>query len=386
MKYIDFLGNLEQLRFTGQLVYADPSDTQWTFYLFQGRIVYATGGVHPVRRWRRNLITYCPRIPTYRLAWQIDLSKVNTDELGFGWEYALLNLWVIQKRITQTQAEQLIHAAITEVLFDIMQLENLTEQILHSKAFPPFFQPVEVEATISKAELLSQTWQNIQPGAYTPNHAPVIKQPEELRLEVSEQLYQTLVRLLDGQRTLRDLSVEMRRDVVDVTLSLLRYVQSGLIELTTVSDLPTLVFRRDPPALPVASSKALIACVDDSPMVRNMMEKLLTSCGYQFLGIDEPLRAIGILLARKPDFIFLDLVMPDVNGYEICEKLRKVSWFRNTPIVILTGSDGYANRLRSNFVGASEFLSKPLNAEMVLSVINKYLQQPAPVSPHGRKG
>jgi len=70
-------------------------------------------------------------------------------------------------------------------------------------------------------------------------------------------------------------------------------------------------------------------------------------------------------------------MMPHVNGYELCEQLRKLSCFRQTPIVILTSSDGFANRLRSKIVNASDFLSKPLNAEAVLTVINKHLNQGA---------
>jgi two-component system, chemotaxis family, response regulator PixG len=379
LRHVDFLKNLEQLRFTGQLVQTDAAGQMWTFYLSQGRILYATGGTHPVRRWRRNLITFCPRIPTYRLAWQIDLAKVSPDRHEFSWEYALLDLWVTQQRITREQAEKLVNATVTEMLFDVMQAGNVTDKIQYSKAFSPLFRPIEVETAIVAAYSLQQQWHKAGLDAYSPNQAAIVKQPDQLRQVGSAQLYQTLISLLDGQRTLRDVAVEMRRDVVDIATALHGCAQLGLIEFTTVADLPTLVFQRDPPGARLATastSQALIACVDDSFTVRNMMERLLRTSGYQFLGIDDPLRAIGILLARKPDFIFLDLVMPNVNGYEICEKLRQISCFRKTPIVILTGSDGYANRLRSNFVGASDFLSKPLNAEAVLGVINKHLNQP----------
>ncbi|NJO79825.1 MAG: response regulator [Cyanobacteria bacterium RM1_2_2] len=375
LRQIEFLRNLEQLRFTGQLIQTDSTEQQWIIYLNQGRIVYATGGVHPVRRWRRNLITYCPRIQTYRLAWQIDLAKVAANEFSLGWEYALLKFWVTQKRITQAQAEQMIRAAIVEVFFDVMQASGVTERIQYYQSISTFSSPVEIGEAISKVERLRQIWQNAQLNAYSPNHAPVIKQPEQLQQWGLAPFYQPLLRLLNGQRTLRDVAVEVRQDVVDVALPILRCVQLGWIEFVSIADLPGLVFRPAAPALPAVSvPKALIACIDDSPMVRKMMEELIASSGYQFLGVEDPLRAIGVLLARKPELIFLDLVMPNVNGYEICEKLRKLSCFRQTPIVILTGSDGYANRLRSNFVGATEFLSKPLNAEAVLGVINKHLK------------
>ena len=351
-----------------------------TFYLAQGRIVYAMGGLHPIRRWRRNLLTYCPRLPTYRLAWQIDLAKVVDEDMTLGWEYALLKLWVTQQRITQAQAQQVIRATVVEVLWDLIQVPPGTEQIQRSPTQATFFEPLTPEAIIAEAELWQQRWQDAGLNTYSLNQAPVIKQLEPFQHWSSAHSCQALVRLLNGQRTMRDLAVDLRRDPVDVARLILRCIQLDFVELTSVADLPGLVFRRDPPkAIPVqASSKALIACIDDSLMVRKMMEELLTSARYQFLGIEDPLRAIGILLARKPEFIFLDLVMPSVNGYELCEKLRKLSCFRHTPIVILTGSDGYANRLRSNFVGATGFLSKPLSAEAVLGMIDKHLKQGLP--------
>lgn len=353
---------------------------QSTFYLAQGRIVYAAGGLHPIRRWRRNLLTYCPHLPTYRLAWQVDLAKVPDADLGAGWEYALLKLWVIQQRITQTQAQQLIWATVVEVLFDLIQAPQGVEQIQSVQANPPFFEPIELKAAETAASELQQRWRQAGLSAYSPHQAPVITQLEQFQQWSSAHSYQALVRLLNGQRTLRDVAVDLRRDPIDVARLILHCVQLGFIQLTPVADLSGLVFRRDPPkAAPVeAPPKALIACIDDSLMVRKMMEELLTSSRYQFLGIEDPLRAIGILLARKPDFIFLDLVMPNVNGYELCEKLRKLSCFRNTPIVMLTSSDGYANRLRSNFVGATDFLSKPLNAAAVLGIIDKHLKQVVP--------
>jgi chemotaxis family two-component system response regulator PixG len=65
--------------------------------------------------------------------------------------------------------------------------------------------------------------------------------------------------------------------------------------------------------------------------------------------------------------------MPNTNGYEICTQLRKVSTFRNTPIIILTGNDGIIDRVRAKLVGATDFLSKPVNVEIVLAVARQHL-------------
>jgi chemotaxis family two-component system response regulator PixG len=104
------------------------------------------------------------------------------------------------------------------------------------------------------------------------------------------------------------------------------------------------------------------------------MEKIITDAGYDFVGINDPLRAIAILLARKPDLIFLDLVMPNANGYEICGQLRKLAFFKHTPIVILTGNDGIVDRMRAKMVGSSDFIGKPINSLVVLDTIRKQLK------------
>jgi two-component system, chemotaxis family, response regulator PixG len=169
----------------------------------------------------------------------------------------------------------------------------------------------------------------------------------------------------------------MKRDVVTVTRSLLPYIQLGLVQLTVVSDI-------SPPAsVPVAQKlskshthrRLTIACIDDSPLICQTMESIITEAGYQFVSEMDGLRAIALLLSRKPDLIFLDLVMPNTNGYEICSQLRKLSFFRHTPIVILTGNDGIVDRVRAKMVGSTDFLSKPAQSEEVLATITKYAIQ-----------
>jgi two-component system, chemotaxis family, response regulator PixG len=377
LRHIQFLQNLNQLRFSGQLVCNSSSGQTWTLYLSQGAIIYATGGVHLVRRWRRNLIAYCRPIPTYRLAWQISLAAVDDAPLIFGWEYALLNLWVQQQTIRQEQAASVIRSAVTEVVFDLMQAQDVTVQIHQDSSIVPLLAPLDTEAVINAAQQQWSRWQTTNLQLYSPNDSPIIRQAEKFNHQRSTQLYQMLARWLNGKHTLRDLAIELRRDSFDIASSLRLYVDLAWIELIQIADLPAPSYRRNTPKPapppPIAAAKSLIACIDDSPVVRHMMEELLTSAGYRFIGIEDGLRAIGVLLAQKPDLIFLDLMMPHINGYELCEQLRKISCFRQTPIVILTGNDGFANRLRSNIVQASDFLSKPLDAEVVLGVIRKHL-------------
>lgn len=167
----------------------------------------------------------------------------------------------------------------------------------------------------------------------------------------------------------------MNRNVLEVSHSLVPYINLALVELVAISDIPAPLLPpvSKIPVSPIKSSRSIVVCIDDSPLVCQTMESLLTAAGYQFIGINEDRKVFSILIASKPDIIFLDLVMPNTNGYEICSRLRKTSTFQNTPILILTGNDGIIDRVRAKLVGATDFISKPVDDYVVLSLITKYL-------------
>ena len=113
-------------------------------------------------------------------------------------------------------------------------------------------------------------------------------------------------------------------------------------------------------------------CIDDSPTVCTQMRQIIIGEGCRFFDIQDPILAIPNLLKIQPDLIFLDLVMPVVNGYELCAQIRRISRAKDTPIVILTGKDGLIDRVRTKMVGANDFISKPVNQERVVSILRKY--------------
>jgi chemotaxis family two-component system response regulator PixG len=291
------------------------------------------------------------------------------------WEYQLFSFWIEQEKISQDQTAQLIQSVLEEVLFDLSQEEGLTHQIKEHQCTS---KPLTLIDEAQAIEEVQQLWQDLWDAKFTGyslNTAPIIRQPKQLKKYTSVKSYNALTQLLDGETTLRDLAIRMKRDVVQVTRLLLPYIKSGLVELVSISDLPNPVNRSVPdlPSEQVNPTKPLIACVDDSAAVCQTLDKLLTAAGYRFIGINDGLRALTTLLTYKPDLIFLDLMMPNTNGYEICSQLRKAPSFRNTPIIILTGNNGIVDQVRARLFGATDFLSKPVDAGKVLSAISRQL-------------
>ena len=376
-KQIKFFDSLKESRFSGQLVVSDKQDRTWVLYLYLGRIVYASGGVHPVRRWRRHVVAYCPERLANLEELQSFLAKIAQEESRISWEYQLLSVWIDRNKLGREQATKVIRATVTEVLFDITQAIEVSCELIKDNLLTTRLILIDAEQVIAESNKLYTAWQDAMVADRSPDLAPIIRQPQALKSRTSAQVYQNLSQLLDGKQTLRDLSVRMKRDVATITRSLLPYIQKGFVQLVAVDDIAPPV--SSPVAQKLFKSKTprrlTIACIDDSPSICQTMEGIITDAGYNFVSEMDGLRAIAVLLSRKPDMIFLDLVMPNTNGYEICSQLRKLSYFKQTPIVILTGNDGIVDRVRAKMVGSTDFLGKPAQPEQVLSTIEKYVVQ-----------
>lgn len=98
-KQTGFFDSLKQSRFSGQLVLTGSKGEKWAFYLYLGRIMYSTGGLHPVRRWRRNVALYFPQLASDSAAMQVDIESLGVHNTQVCWEYQLLCLWVEQQKL-----------------------------------------------------------------------------------------------------------------------------------------------------------------------------------------------------------------------------------------------------------------------------------------------
>ncbi len=350
-----------QEKITGELV-IKSNNQQWHLYFFMGRLFYATGGTHRVRRWYRALKRHCPNF-----AIEASQSPVNEP-----WEYELLRRGVTANHIETTQARAIIQASVQEVLFDLFGQENLSYHLQTDKPLAWRLILAHIEILIDKTYQLQMQWQKMGLVKIKADVVPIIVQKQKLQEQVSPEVFQTLVKLLTGKHSLWDVAQQMKQPITNVTRSLIPVIRQGIIKLQSLPDLPAPV-PAPVPAPPTKTFKYLVACIDDSPLVGKSLEKILVPMDCKVLSILDPLRAINILLKYKPDLIFLDLMMPNTNGYELCSALRKTSVFRDTPIVILTGNADMINRVRVKMTEASHFISKPAEAAKIVPVVEKLL-------------
>jgi DNA-binding response OmpR family regulator len=137
----------------------------------------------------------------------------------------------------------------------------------------------------------------------------------------------------------------------NINASTLRTVAAGVDLLGVLFDRAGLPARTYPPAN--------ILVVDDDPISLRAVTFALEKAKLKSLGLQDPLAALGLLENRKFDLIFLDVDMPDMNGFELCSNLRTGQINKRTPVVFVTNLNDFENRANSTMSGGNDFIGKP---------------------------
>jgi two-component system, chemotaxis family, response regulator PixG len=387
-KFCQDLKRIQLIQGSGKFVVQvlTGSSQSWDIYFYMGRIVWATGKKHRIRRWLRALKQHCPALLNAEWAHKIS-DRMTTDANGY-WEVQVLDDAVQAGVMSLAQAKAIVNNYVQEAAFHAIDHNKIHCEWQTQKDLPQQFLWLDVDHVLNQASLFCNQWrtaisEKVKDTSLdlSPNRAPIIQNPTVLQQKVSPATYQILTKLLNGQNTFWDVALAMQRPMVQVVHSLLPLIFESIIGLQEVPDLNLPAQKSRMPqsaaqtsrAVAAPVSKGLIACIDDSPVIGKELEAILRPLGYEVLSIIDPLQSISILIQKKPKLIFLDLIMPNTNGYELCSFFRKSAAFKDIPIVMLTGHDGVIDRLRAKVAGSTDFLGKPPDPEKVQQVVQRLL-------------
>ena len=121
-----------------------------------------------------------------------------------------------------------------------------------------------------------------------------------------------------------------------------------------------------------------ILVVDDSPTVRNLIAGKLEKSGHEVVCANDGVEAMERLKNFVPDLILLDIEMPRMDGYQVCKQIRSNSATKDVIVVMISGKDGFFDKVRGRMAGTTGYITKPFGPEMLMKAVEMYLSGEAP--------
>jgi twitching motility two-component system response regulator PilG len=129
----------------------------------------------------------------------------------------------------------------------------------------------------------------------------------------------------------------------------------------------------------VSEAKALsgvrVMVIDDSNTIRRSAEIFLMQAGCQVILAENGFDALAKITDHQPDLIFVDIMMPRLDGYQTCALIKKNAKHRSTPVIMLSSKDSLFDRARGRMVGSDEYLTKPFSKDSLLKTVETHIAE-----------
>lgn len=341
----------------------ESTQQSWFVFFLNGQIVYCQAGDSSLLRIDDYLRHYRvqKRLESKQLA---TLTSTNSPEYAYIW--ALLEHNCISPKI----ARSIIYGLVQETLFDLLSLHQGSFIFDSGTALVPQLTTLEITPLVATITKQVQEWKQLYPHIQSPEQLPILADIAKLGASLPETTVQKLHNWADGKTSLRQLARHLNRDILTVAKAIYPYVQQGWLQLI-YSD--TFKPSKPKPSTEPKQYKGRIVCIEDTLVICETIESILKLQGYEAISITNPLQALGLVFQLQPDLILCDITMPELDGYEVCAMLRHSTAFRLIPIIMLTGKDGFIDRVRARMVGATDYLTKPFTDQELLMLIEQYL-------------
>ncbi|HXH00642.1 MAG TPA: response regulator [Xanthomonadaceae bacterium] len=116
-----------------------------------------------------------------------------------------------------------------------------------------------------------------------------------------------------------------------------------------------------------------VMVIDDSKTIRRTAETLLKREGCEVVTANDGFEALAKIADQKPQLIFVDIMMPRLDGYQTCALIKNNQLFKSTPVIMLSSKDGLFDKARGRIVGSEQYLTKPFTREELLGAIRTHV-------------
>lgn len=370
---------------SGCIEIEEPKDASvsWQVYVLEGKIQYIT-----TTEGQQTRLNYLWQ--TFKLG--SNCPKLAEEDIP---EYTQLCQWLSNRQLGDADIKKLLFKFVQEGLTHILSINQTNIQLIPTKRITKAIVSFDLEKLKSEDQI--RAWEQVRTYLGSPFSRLYLEQKNalqfykiwkvlynnpELAFLVESHKLSSFVSLFVAKNPLYEIATKTKfniyllakylkqsltKDIIDILpfkeLSASKSVQEKNTVITSNSqDISKQAFKSND------NSETLIVCIDDSKTVQRQVKMTLEAAGYQVLTITEPTMAFKAISQLEPAVIFMDINMPDINGYDLCSLLRRSQKFKEVPIVMLTGRDGMIDRVRAKLVGATDYLTKPCDPNKLISL------------------
>ena len=372
-------------------------------YLAQGKLAYATNSLEPFERLERHLRRLNHQVPNLNreLRTQVRLkfeSNWNNHE-ALKSDYQAI-CWLVKQNYLKGEEAKILTERLTREVFEsYLLIPTIESEILLNKSnLSPIFCCFDWQPFMQSCQQQLRAWQALSPEIWSSFQRPYFFAQSHAQRKISSEQQEKLGKILKGFN-FRQLAALFDQDELQLAQKLYPLIVKGTIflrkpyppfdRLPKVSDISTLNLNTTKNNLSakkntnvvlakIAKNTSIektwkIACVDDSQAILRKVERFLDNEAFSVILIQDPVKALVQILKIKPDLILLDIGMPNLDGYKLCSLLRNHPLFRMTPIVMVTGKEGFIDRAKARLAGATDYITKPFTKSELLRIAFRYL-------------
>lgn len=407
----------------------NSNSVHWSIYLDEGKLQYAHHSLQSLETLKYCLMRIAPDTASKISLTQAQNSTNNLELI------TIINGLVDHNDLSSSQKTMLIMELSQDALESFLWLRdgeyqwnqiNTVESLKIKTTIE--VNPMELSTLLKSLEIRLKMWQKLTSLITSVHQRPFCIDPSKLKEKVpngnlSPAILMQLAKLMKGA-TIRQLSIFLKQDELKLAQLLFPYLQHKVIKLyspkTPLDKLPSIPSPsenqpQDNPPLkfsnptiiretrttvipelslknrPSTNRQDLISnkpktskandqktyrviCIDDSPTMLETLKEYLGSNKYKVFTVENPMESLSYLFNIKPDLILMDLSMPGINGNRLAQILKNSSFFKNVPIIIISGNTKMLDQEKIEAIGAKDFLAKPFTQESLLAIVDKYLQ------------
>ncbi len=390
---------------SGCLLVNDPQDrsVSWKLYLNDGYLSYVTSAVGQQERLTCLWQQFQPDLPC---------PEFSSPDA----EYETIYRWWLSRQLPSSDLQRFLLKLSQEALAQILAIEQPSIDFFADRTLEPTILNYSWQEALEQSPSLLSHWQSLQsylPSAFSRLYLDsqemyqfyqfwqTINKQATASQEFSATNLSLWLRLMSQKTSLYEMARQIGTSPIKIAWELLPLLKTKVIQVLPFQEQDAIAFQKqdqngiiepqrlleitspDTPSLELystgqAEEKAFpnstsptVACIDDSQTVQRQVKMTLEVAGYQVLSISEPASTLTQLVRQKPALILLDINMPEINGYELCQMLQRSRKLRDIPVVMLTGREGMVDRLRAKLVGANHYLTKPFNPQELIEVVQR---------------